>query len=98
MTLQAEYYIWHAKYHDLDSAYGDISSPLYLWVAQRMFDVCGLRTLEAACGRRGFVRALAPKRADAYGLDFPRAALRIGYERSRIFRWARSVFLRIHTV
>ena len=98
MTLQTEYYIWHTKYHDLDPAYGDTSSPWHLWVAQRMIDVRGLRTLEAACGRGSFVRALAPKGADAYGLDFSRVALRIGYERSLKFRGGHSVFLRIHTV
>jgi len=98
MTLQTEYYMWHTKYHDLDPANDDTSSSWYLWVAQRMIDVRGLRTLEVACGRGGFVRALAPKWADAYGLDFSRAALRIGYEQSLKFRVARSVFLRIHTV
>src|SRR5258708_18679836 len=98
MTLQTEYYIWHTKCHDLDPVCDDISSPWYLWVAQRMIEVRGLRTLEAACGREGFVRLPAPKGVDAYRLDFSRADLRIGYERSVKFRGVRSVFLRIHTV
>jgi hypothetical protein len=85
MTLQTEYYMWHTKYHDLDPADDDTSSPWYLWVAQRKIDVRGLRTLEVAC-------------ADAYRLDFSRAAMRIGYERSLEVRVARSVFLRRHTV
>src|SRR5258708_40168626 len=50
-----------------------------------MIDVRGLRTLEVACGRGGFVRALARKGADAVGLDFSRAALKIGRERSLNF-------------
>jgi len=50
-----------------------------------MIDVRGLRTLEVACGRGGFVRALARKGADAVGLDFSRAALKIGRERSLKF-------------
>jgi hypothetical protein len=98
MTLQTEYYIWHTKYRDLDPAYDDTSSPWYLWVAQRIIDVRGLRTLAVGCGGRGFVWALAPKWAGAHRLDFSRAALRIGYELSLKFRGARSVFFRTNTV
>ena len=82
MSLHIEYDAWHAKYHELNPEYDDTSSPWYQWVAQNMIDVQGLRTLEVACGRGGFVRALARKGADAYGLDFSCAALRIGHERS----------------
>jgi ubiquinone/menaquinone biosynthesis C-methylase UbiE len=50
-----------------------------------MIEVRGLRTLEVACGRGGFVRALARKGAYAVGVDFSRAALKIGRERSLKF-------------
>jgi ubiquinone/menaquinone biosynthesis C-methylase UbiE len=85
MSLQIEYDAWHTRYHELNTGYDDTSTPWYMWVAQRMIDVRGLRTLEVACGRGGFVRALARKGADAVGLDFSRAALKIGRERSLNF-------------
>jgi ubiquinone/menaquinone biosynthesis C-methylase UbiE len=85
MSLQTEYDAWHTRYHELNPEYDDTSSPWYKWVAQSMIDVRGLRTLEVACGRGGFVRALARKGADAVGLDFSRAALKIGRERSLKF-------------
>jgi len=85
MSLQTEYDAWHTRYHDLNSEYDDTSSPWYRWVAQQMIDVKGLRTLEVACGRGGFVRLLARKGADAVGLDFSRAALKIGRDRARQF-------------
>src|ERR1700757_763047 len=82
MNLRIEYDAWHSKFHDQDPEYDDTSSPWYKWVAQRLTDVKGLRTLEVACGRGGFVRLLARKGACAFGVDFSRAALKIGYERS----------------
>jgi len=85
MSLQTEYDAWHTRYHELNTGYDDTSTPWYRWVAQRMIDVRGLRTLEVACGRGGFVRALARKGAYAVGLDFSRAALKIGRERSLKF-------------
>src|SRR5215469_4115272 len=84
MTLRTEYDVWHTKYHDLDPSYDDTAAPWYQWVAGRMSDVRGLKTLEVACGRGGFVRALARRGALAYGMDFSTAALKIGYERSLI--------------
>jgi ubiquinone/menaquinone biosynthesis C-methylase UbiE len=45
-------------------------------------EVRGLRTLEVACGRGGFVRALASNGAQACGLDLSMAALQIGKQRS----------------
>jgi len=82
MSLRTEYDVWHRKYHDLNTSYDETSTPWYLWVARHMIDVRGLRTLEVACGRGGFVRALALKGAYAYGLDFSEAALKIASERS----------------
>lgn len=85
MSLQTEYDAWHTRYHEMDPKYDDTSSPWYKWVAQNIVDVRGLRTLEVACGRGGFVRALARKGAQPVGLDFSLAALKIGRERSLKF-------------
>ena len=94
MSLQIEYDAWHTRYHELDPEHDDTSSPWYQWVAQQMIDVKGLRTLEVACGRGGFVRYLARKGADAIGFDFSHAALKIARERSlRSDEESRATFL-----
>ncbi|MFI5096529.1 MAG: class I SAM-dependent methyltransferase [Candidatus Acidiferrales bacterium] len=82
MSLRTEYDVWHSKYHGLDPSYDDTSSPWYAWAREEIGEVRGLRTLEVACGRGGFVRALARNGARACGLDFSLAALRIGKQRS----------------
>jgi len=53
MSLQIEYDACTPRYHELNTEYDDTSTPWYMWVAQRMIDVRGLRTLEVACGRGG---------------------------------------------
>ncbi len=82
MSLRTEYEVWHSKYHELNTSYDDTSSPWYTWVRSVINEVRGLRTLEVACGRGGFVRALACNGAQACGLDFSMAALQIGKQRS----------------
>jgi ubiquinone/menaquinone biosynthesis C-methylase UbiE len=82
MSLRTEYEVWHSKYHELNSSYDDTSSPWYRWVRSVIGEVRSLRTLEVACGRGGFVRALARNGAQASGLDFSMAALQIGKQRS----------------
>jgi ubiquinone/menaquinone biosynthesis C-methylase UbiE len=82
MSLRTEYDVWHNKYHELDPSYDDASTPWYTWVREEIGEVRGLRTLEVACGRGGFVRALARNGAWACGLDFSLAAVRIGKQRS----------------
>ncbi len=82
MSLRTEYDVWHNKYHELDPSYDDTSSPWYTWVRAAIGEVHGLRTLEVACGRGGFVRALVRNGAQAWGLDFSMAALQIGKQRS----------------
>jgi len=82
LSFKIEYDAWHTRYYDLDPEHDDSSSPWYQWVAGQMMDVHGLRTLEVACGRGGFVRQLARKGALAFGLDFSHAALKVGRERS----------------
>ena len=70
MSLRADYDIWHAKYHRLDSSFDDTSTPWYHWVAGTMGSVQGLKTLEVACGRGGFeVRHLVA--AFVAGIVFP---------------------------
>jgi ubiquinone/menaquinone biosynthesis C-methylase UbiE len=81
MSLRTDYDIWHSKYHQLDPSYDDTSTPWYQWVAGNIGDVRGLRTLEVACGRGGFVRKLAHSAAFCTGLDFSYAAVLIGKQR-----------------
>jgi ubiquinone/menaquinone biosynthesis C-methylase UbiE len=82
MSLRSDYDVWHGKYHDLDPSHDDTSTPWYKWVSQSIGDVDGLRTLEVACGRGGFVRKLSQSSAFSCGLDFSFAALSIGKRRS----------------
>lgn len=81
MTLRADYDAWHRKYHELDTSYDDTSSPWYQWVAESIGNVSGLRTLEVACGRGGFVTKLARSAGFACGVDFSFAAVSIGKQR-----------------
>ena len=81
MSLRTEYDVWHSKHHEVNTSYDDTSTPWYQWVARSIGDVSGLRTLEVACGRGGFVRKLAQTSCFSCGLDFSRAALEIGFQR-----------------
>lgn len=81
MSLRTDYDIWHSKYHYLDPSYDDTSTPWYQWVAKTIGSVSGLRTLEVACGRGGFVRKLARSAAFSCGVDFSFAAVSIGKQR-----------------
>jgi len=83
MSLRTDYDVWHSKYHEANTSYDDTSSPWYQWVAQSIGDVSGLRTLEVACGRGGFVRKLARSSELSCGMDFSGAAVAIGYQRWR---------------
>jgi len=84
MSLRTDYDIWHDKHHSLDTSYDDTSSPWYRWVQNELVMVEGLRTLEVACGRGGFVRKLARAGALAVGLDFSAAALSIAQKRASL--------------
>jgi ubiquinone/menaquinone biosynthesis C-methylase UbiE len=81
MSLRTDYDIWHSKYHQVDPSYDDTSTPWYKWVAQSVGSVDGLRTLEVACGRGGFVRKLARSASFSCGVDFSFAAVSIGQKR-----------------
>jgi ubiquinone/menaquinone biosynthesis C-methylase UbiE len=81
MSLQTDYDTWHSKYHQLDPTYDDTSTPWYQWVSRSIGSVEGLRTLEVACGRGGFVRRLAQSSSFSCGVDFSFAAVSIGKQR-----------------
>src|SRR6266852_6126157 len=75
MTLRSAYDIWHQRIFDAAPEHEDASSPWYLLVREYIGDVAGLRILEVACGRGGFVRQLAKAGACVTGCDFSSAAL-----------------------
>jgi ubiquinone/menaquinone biosynthesis C-methylase UbiE len=75
MSLRTDYDTWHQRIFDADPSHDDTSSPWYRLVLEYMGDVAGLRILEVACGRGGFVRHLANAGARVTGCDFSSAAL-----------------------
>jgi ubiquinone/menaquinone biosynthesis C-methylase UbiE len=83
MSLRTQYDAWYDKYYELNPSFDDTSTPWYQWVAQSIGDVQGLRTLEVACGRGGFVRRLAQRASFACGMDFSFEAVSIGKQRWR---------------
>jgi len=78
MSLRTEYDAWHQWRYDANPAYDDASTPWYELVQEYMGDVSGLRVLEVACGRGGFVRRLSGAHARVIGCDFSISALRAG--------------------
>src|SRR5437879_5751976 len=76
MTLRSSYDAWHQRIYAAAPAHDDASSPWYQLVSEYIGDVSGLRVLEVACGRGGFVRQLANSGAFVTGCDFSSAALR----------------------
>lgn len=83
MTLQTEYDGWHQRVFDADPEHEDASAPWYALVREFLGDIRGLRVLEVACGRGGFVRQLARAGARVTGCDFSAAALRIAVTKVR---------------
>jgi 2-polyprenyl-3-methyl-5-hydroxy-6-metoxy-1,4-benzoquinol methylase len=75
MTLRSEYDTWHQRIFDASPSHDDASSPWYHLVREYLGPVLNLRILEVACGRGGFVRALANAGARVTGCDFSSAAL-----------------------
>jgi demethylmenaquinone methyltransferase/2-methoxy-6-polyprenyl-1,4-benzoquinol methylase len=75
MTLRSAYDTWHQRIFDADPSYDDSLSPWYRLVLEYLGSVSGLRVLEVACGRGGFVRLLASSGASVTGCDFSAAAL-----------------------
>jgi ubiquinone/menaquinone biosynthesis C-methylase UbiE len=83
MTLRGAYDEWHQRLYDAAPKHEDASSPWYELVREQIGSVTGLRILEVACGRGGFVRELSRSGADVTGCDFSLAALRVGWEKLR---------------
>jgi len=83
MSLQTEYDSWHERLFNADPEHEDASSPWYELVREQIGSVTGLRILEVACGRGGFVKELARSGAHVTGCDFSFAALRVGKEKLR---------------
>ena len=81
MTLQSEYDKWHLRVHCAGPDHDDASSPWYRLVREYLGEVQGLRVLEVACGRGGFLRRLAQTGALATGCDFSFSALKIAREK-----------------
>jgi len=77
MSLRSDYDLWHSRSQNLNPTHDDASSPWYVWVREALGDVKGLRILEVACGRGGFINLLARAGASAYGLDFSFAAVQV---------------------
>jgi ubiquinone/menaquinone biosynthesis C-methylase UbiE len=76
MNFQTEYDAWHQRIYDADPNHEDESSPWYELVREYLGVTAGLRVLEVACGRGGFVGELARSGAHVTGCDFSSAALR----------------------
>jgi ubiquinone/menaquinone biosynthesis C-methylase UbiE len=74
--LQSEYDVWHQRAYDANPSHDEAASPWYQLVREYMGEIAGLRILEVACGRGGFVRELALAGARVTGCDFSSAALR----------------------
>ncbi len=83
MSLRTEYDAWHERVFRAAPEHEDASSPWYQLVREQIGDVLGLRILEVACGRGGFVRELVRAGAWVTGCDFSLAALRVGKEKLR---------------
>jgi 2-polyprenyl-3-methyl-5-hydroxy-6-metoxy-1,4-benzoquinol methylase len=77
MSLRSDYDIWHSRNQNLDPAHDDSSSPWYVWLKKSLPDLHGLRVLEVACGRGGFLKYLAHQGAMACGMDFSFAAVQV---------------------
>jgi ubiquinone/menaquinone biosynthesis C-methylase UbiE len=76
MSLQSEYDRWHQRIHEADPDHDDALSPWYRLVREQMGAIAGLRILEVACGRGGFVSELLRAGGRVTGCDFSSAALK----------------------
>lgn len=83
MSLRTEYDGWHERVFRADPEHEDASSPWYNLVREEIGNVAGLRVLEVACGRGGFVKELSRAGAHVTGCDLSLAALRVGHEKLR---------------
>jgi len=81
MSLRADYDVWHERVYESDPKHEDAGSPWYQLVREEIGAVQGLRVLEVACGRGGFVSELMRGGAHVTGCDFSYSALRVARER-----------------
>lgn len=81
MSLRTEYDAWHQRVYEADRRHDDAMSPWYELVREYIGAVEGLRILEIACGRGGFVSELNGAGARVTGCDFSFAALCVGKEK-----------------
>lgn len=81
MSLRTDYDAWHRRVFNADPGHDDASSPWYQLVREQIGSVRGLRVLEVACGRGGFVRELAHAGAQVTGCDFSMSALLVAQEK-----------------
>jgi ubiquinone/menaquinone biosynthesis C-methylase UbiE len=79
--LRDEYEVWHQRIHEANPNHDDASSPWYRLVREYVGTVTGLRVLEVACGRGGFLMELALAGACVTGCDFSFVALRVASKR-----------------
>jgi len=94
MTLRTEYDAWHERVYESNRQHEDASSPWYQLVREKIGSVKGLRVLEVACGRGGFVRELARAGARVAGCDFSMSALAVGQAKiSRLDGSVQAVFI-----
>jgi len=70
MSLRTDYDVWHERVFNSDPEHEDESSPWYELVREQIGSVTGLRILEVACGRGGFVKELSRNGAHVTGCDF----------------------------
>jgi ubiquinone/menaquinone biosynthesis C-methylase UbiE len=84
MSLRTKYDAWHERVYRAAPEHEDASSPWYQLVREHLGNVAGLRILEVACGRGGFVKELARNGAHVTGCDFSLAALRVGRGKLRV--------------
>ena len=78
MSLRVDYDAWHQRIFDSEPEHEDADSPWYQLVREKIGSVQGVRVLEVACGRGGFVRELARAGAHVTGCDFSMSALAVG--------------------
>jgi SAM-dependent methyltransferase len=76
MSLRTQYDVWHQRVLANNPVFEDASAPWYQLVREKIGDVSGLRVLEVACGRGGYVRELTLAGASVTGCDFSHTALR----------------------
>ena len=94
MSLRADYDTWHQRIFDSEPEHEDANSPWYQLVREKIGSVKGLRVLEVACGRGGFVRELARAGARVAGCDFSMSALAVGQAKmSRLDGSVQAVFI-----